>query len=166
MSDVLRIETVNAIGAEQRRRYELRKAACKTCRDWADVIHSGYNGQRNERWGPWPEPDRRCPQCGREPEVFMVKLHFDDPEHQTGCTCPQCGRVKRNTELLRGPASQEPRSRPASPPARVPVAPKSTQTADLPTEEERSSEVTGREWESQKSRRRRALTRGVLEQDF
>jgi hypothetical protein len=168
MSDVLRIETINAVQAEQRRRYALRKASCKTCREWADVIHGDYNGRREERWHDWPEPEHRCPQCGREPEVLVVHFafDFDDPEHPTGCTCPECTRVKRNTELLRGPASQEPRSRPSSPRARVPVAPESAQTADPPTEEKRSSEVTGREWESQKSRRRGALTRGVTDAKF
>ena len=80
MSDVLRIETVNAIEEEQRRRRNLRKTSCSTCHDWADVIHSDYDGRRLERWHSWPEPDHRCPACGREPEVLVLKWGFDPGE--------------------------------------------------------------------------------------
>ena len=71
MRDVLRIETVNAIQAEQRRRRKLRRKACSTCSEWADVIHGDYAGRREEGWHAWPEPDHCWPACGREPEVFL-----------------------------------------------------------------------------------------------
>jgi len=69
MTDTRQIELLNAIQAEQRRRRDLRRNACSTCREWADVIHAQISETLREQWGPWPEPDHRCPACGREPEV-------------------------------------------------------------------------------------------------
>jgi hypothetical protein len=108
-----------------------------------------------------------CKTCGREPRVAVL-MHPDFPLDDCGCV--ECARKTGDTPQAsakeRKPASPQPRSRPASTPARVPVAPESAQTAEPPTEDERSSEVTGREWESQRSRSRGSLTRGLIEREF
>jgi hypothetical protein len=85
---------------------------------------------------------------------FWDNMKRPRPEHLPGCQCPEHR------------ASQEPPSRPASTAARVPVAPKSEHKEEPPSKTEPRSEPSGREWESEKSRRRGSLTRGVLKQDF
>lgn len=74
------LELVNEIEAEEKRRWEQQRRACKTCREWADVIHLEFTDGLEEHWHRWPDPDHRCPDCGRAPEVLTIRLAFDGGE--------------------------------------------------------------------------------------
>jgi hypothetical protein len=73
---------------------------------------------------------------------------------------------RATSERRWGEASPAPRSAPPSTPARVPVAPKSEHVAEPASEPKRPGERTGKEWESQRSRRRGSITRGIERREF
>lgn len=71
------LDLLHDVEMEERRRSQLQRQACRTCGDWADVIHMQTPSRLIERWHKWPAPDHRCPACGREPTVFVSRWAFE-----------------------------------------------------------------------------------------
>jgi hypothetical protein len=67
----------------QRRLERLEDAAgvhdCPTCSHWWDVIEivdvDGAKVDRRPFWRRWPRVDGCCPDCRREPRVYVVSLY-------------------------------------------------------------------------------------------
>ena len=59
---------------------DLEEALQKVLRDYVELKLAALSTEIHrleEQWGPWPAPDRRCPDCGRAPEALTVLWRFD-----------------------------------------------------------------------------------------
>jgi hypothetical protein len=157
-----RSDVARRVGHLEDRFGELGRCGCVEFKSAADFPADQLDPESGKQWYRFlwePCPDHSG--CERRAlYTYMVGPGLEDNrkpaarEHLPGCQCPEHR------------ASQEPPSRPASTAARVPVAPKSEREAKPANEPKRPSGRSGKEWESQKSRRRGGITRGVMDAEF
>jgi hypothetical protein len=160
-----RSDVARRVGHLEDRFGELGRCGCVEFKSAADFPADQLDPESGKQWYRFlwePCPDHSG--CERRAlYTYMVGPGLEDNrkpaarEHLPGCQCP---------EHRASPEPPGPRSAPPSAPARVQATPESEHEAEPANEPKRPRERTGKAWESQRSRRRGSITRGIEHREF